>query len=358
MLTLFGLAAATLSAGAQPTANVPAETLPSIVLLLPGPATPFVRAAEAVRAGFFAAHAAAGAPMAIESRDTDETPAAVAAAIEAAAARGVRLVVGPLSRDAVDALARAGGALLPVLALNAPAGDAALPPSMLAVGLRVEDEARSIVHALVRGPLATGVSSENLPLAVIAGRGGLERRVGAAFLAAARDYGRRAESFELSIRQERLAELGKRLAAQPWRAILLALDAGEAAAVRPWLPQEVTVLATSRVHLLEQSQVGLAQELEGIAFVDMPWLLEPDHPAVAAYPRPVTPYSAELERLYALGIDAYRIAAEWLKGKQRFEIDGVTGRLRVDPALVGRVERLPTMAVFVDGKAERRDVMR
>ena len=51
-------------------------------------------------------------------------------------------------------------------------------------------------------------------------------------------------------------------------------------------------------------------------------------------------------------------AAEWLKGKQRFEIDGVTGRLRVDPALVGRVERLPTMAVFVDGKAERRDVMR
>ena len=358
MLVSFGLLAATLSAGAQTTANAADETLPAIVLLLPGPATPFGRAADAVRAGFFAAHATAGAPMAIESRDTDETPAAVAAAIEAAQARGVRLVVGPLSRDAVDALARSGGARLPVLALNAPAGDAPLPASMLAIGLRVEDEARSIVRALVRGPLATGISSEKLPLAVVAGRGGLERRVGAAFLAAAREYDRPAESFELSIRQERLAELGRRLAGQQWRAILLALDAGEAAAVRPWLPPDATVLATSRVYLAEQSQVGLAQELEGIAFVDMPWLLEPDHPAVMAYPRPVTPYSAELERLYALGIDAYRIAAEWLKGRQRFELDGVTGRLRVDPALVGRVERLPTMAVFVDGKAERRDVMR
>jgi hypothetical protein len=98
--------------------------------------------------------------------------------------------------------------------------------------------------------------------------------------------------------------------------------------------------------------------MEGIAFVDMPWLIEPDHPAVMTYPRAATPYSAELERLYALGIDAYRVAAEWLKGGQRFELDGVTGRLRVDPVLAGRVERLPSLAVFVDGRAERRDVLR
>jgi hypothetical protein len=358
VLVLLGLLAAPLSAAAQPTANPPAETLPAIMLLLPGEATPFARAAEAVRSGFFAAHAAAGAPMAIEVSETDETPASVAAAIEAAAGRGVRMVVGPLSRDAVDALGRAGGARLPVLALNAPAGDSPLPSSMLALGLRVEDEARGIVRALVRGPLAAGISGESMPFAVVAGSGSLERRAGAAFVAAAREYGRRAETFELSLRRDRLGDLSKRLAAQPWRAILLALDAGEAAAVRPWLPPETVVVATSRIHLLEQSNLGLAQELEGIAFVDMPWLVEPDHPAVMVYPRATTPYSAELERLYALGIDAYRIAAEWMKGSQRFELDGVTGRLRVDPALAGRVERLPTIAVFVDGRAERRDVLR
>ncbi|UCG97438.1 MAG: penicillin-binding protein activator [Burkholderiales bacterium] len=358
VLLLLGLLAATLSAAAQPIANPPAETLPAIVLLLPGPTTPFARAAEAVRAGFFAAHAAAGAPMAIAARETDETPVAVVAAIEAAASRDARMIVGPLSRDAVDALARSGGARLPVLALNTPSGDAALPTSMLALGLRVEDEARGIVRALVRGPLATGLSGVSMPFAVITGGGGLERRAAAAFIAAAREYGRVAEAFELSIKQDRLADLSKRLAAQPWRAILLALDAGEAAAVRPWLPPETIVVGTSRIHLLEESNLGLAQELEGIAFVDMPWLVEPDHPAVMVYPRAAIPYSAELERLYALGIDAYRIAAERLKGSQRFELDGVTGRLRVDPGLGGRVERLPSLAVFVDGKAERRDVLR
>jgi len=354
----LGLVAATLSAAAQQTANAAAETLPSIVLLLPGPATPFARAAEAVRAGFFAAHATAGAPMAIEPRETDETPAAVVAAVEAAAARGARMVVGPLSRDAVDALARAGGARIPLLALNVPSGSVPLPASMLALGLRVEDEARSIVNALVRGPLASGVSTERLPFAVIVGSASLERRAGAAFVAAVQEQGRRAESIEASLQRDRLADVGRRISAQPWQAILLALDAGEAAAVRSRLPADVPIVATSRIHLLEQSAVGLSQDLDGIAFVDMPWLLEPDHPAVMTYPRAPTPYSAELERLYALGIDGFRVAAERIKGEQRFEVDGVTGRLRIAPELGGRIERLPVMAVFVNGKAERRDVLR
>jgi uncharacterized protein len=353
--------AASLSAAAQETANPSAaaqETLPSIVLVLPGESTPFGRAADAVRSGFFAAHAAAGAPMAVESQETDETPLAMTAAIDAAASRGARLVVGPLTRDAVDALVRAGGARLPVLALNVPSPSGPLPPMMLALGLRVEDEARAIVRALLRESPPGATTAPTLPFAVIAGSGVLERRAGAAFAAAARESGRRAETLELSLKQEQLVALGKRLAAQPWRAILLALNAGEAAALRPWLPAEVSAVATSRVHLSDAAAVGIAQELDGIYFVDMPWLVEPDHAAVMTYPRPLTPYTAELERLYALGIDAYRVAAEWLKGSGRFEMDGVTGWLRVDPALGGRVERSPAMAVFANGKAERRDVLR
>lgn len=352
------LVAAALSAAAQEPANPAAEPPPTIVLLLPHPTTPYARAAEAVRSGFFAAHAAAGAPVTIELRETGETAASVTAAIDAASGRGARLVVGPLSRDAVEALARAGGARLPALALNVPSGGEPLPASMLALGLRVEDEAQAIVRALVSGPLADGVTTESLPFAVIVGSGALERRAGAAFVAAVQSFGRRAETIELAPLRHRLGDLGKRLAAHPWQAILLALDAGETATVRARLPTAVPALATSRIHLLEQSAIGLSQDLEGVAFVDMPWLLEPDHPAVRAYARAAIPYTAELERLYALGIDAYRIAVEWIKGRQRFEIDGVTGRLRVDPDLAGRVERSPSLAVFVNGKAERRDVVR
>jgi len=73
------------------------------MLLLPGATTPYARAAEAVRAGFFAAHAAPGADG--DRRPRDRRDAGVGGAeIEAAAGRGVRMVVGPLSRDAVDAL--------------------------------------------------------------------------------------------------------------------------------------------------------------------------------------------------------------------------------------------------------------
>jgi outer membrane PBP1 activator LpoA protein len=360
VVCLLAALAAPLSAAAQQIANPPQgrETLPAIVLILPGENTPFGRAAEAVRAGFFAAHAAAGAPMAIETQESDEMAANIMAAIDIAAVRGARIVVGPLTRDAVDALVRAGGAHLPVLALNTPSSGAPLPPSMLALSLRVEDEARSVVHALLREPVSGVATAQTAPFAIVAGSGGLERRAAAAFMAAARENGGRAEMFELSLKQERLTALSQRLAARAWRAILLALNAGEAAALRPWLPAQTTVVATSRVYLIDPSAAGLAQELEGLAFVDMPWLVEPDHPAVMVYPRAATPFTAELERLYALGIDAYRVAAEWLKGSSRFEIDGVTGWLRVDPVLGGRIERSPVMAVFVDGKAERRDVLR
>lgn len=361
VLYVLVLFAASFSATAQTTANPAApvaETLPAIVLLLPAENTPFGRAATAVREGFFAAHAAAGAPVAIQVEEIEETPARVTGVINAAQARGARLVVGPLARDAVEALARGGGAALPVLALNVPSAAIPLPPSMLAFGLPVDDEARSVVRALLRETALGLEPSDARPFAVVAGDGRLERRAGVAFVAALREGGQGAELVPFSLQSRALAELGRRLASKPWRAILLALSASEAAALRPWLPADVPAVGTSRLHLIDPSAAGFMQDLEGVYFVDMPWLVEPDHAAVMAYPRSSTPYSAELQRLYALGIDAYRVAAEWMKGRDRFELDGVTGWLRVDPAHRGRIERMPAMAVFANGKVERKDVLR
>jgi len=65
--------------------------------------------------------------------------------------------------------------------------------------------------------------------------------------------------------------------------------------------------------------------------VDMPWLLQPDHPAVMVYARPDTPapIAGDGERLFAFGIDAYRIAVDLL-GESRIArepLDGVTGQI-------------------------------
>jgi outer membrane PBP1 activator LpoA protein len=71
--------------------------------------------------------------------------------------------------------------------------------------------------------------------------------------------------------------------------------------------------------------------LDGVRILDLPWIVLPDHPSVMVYPRPLNAAQPlDMDRLYALGIDAFRIARELaLRGGAPFGIDGVTGRLDV-----------------------------
>jgi len=69
-------------------------------------------------------------------------------------------------------------------------------------------------------------------------------------------------------------------------------------------------------------------ELDGVRFVDLPWRVQPDAPAVMAYPRPAD-MNLELQKLYALGIDAFRIARLLVDRAPVIDLDGVTGRLRL-----------------------------
>jgi outer membrane PBP1 activator LpoA protein len=82
--------------------------------------------------------------------------------------------------------------------------------------------------------------------------------------------------------------------------------------------------------------------------MDMPWLLQPDHPAVMIYQRRELQADLDLERLYALGIDAFRIALVLLAGKAEAALDGVTGRLTLGGDR--QFTRGLTTAQFSDGK--------
>jgi outer membrane PBP1 activator LpoA protein len=55
-----------------------------------------------------------------------------------------------------------------------------------------------------------------------------------------------------------------------------------------------------------------------------------------------------MPRFYAVGIDAFRIAAALLDGRQAFEFDGATGRVGV--AANGAIDRRPVAATFRDGR--------
>jgi hypothetical protein len=187
------------------------------------------------------------------------------------------------------------------------------------------------------------------------GEGPLARRTAAALQSELQAAGERATAIHLAAGYDALQQLADRLFKLAPRGIFLALDAREAAMIRPRLAHDAALYATSQVNAGGAEGALLMPELEGIRFVDAPWLVEPDHPAVMAYARPAQPLSAELNRLYALGIDAFRLALEWANGWREFSVDGVTGALRVDRARSVRVERTPAFAVFRDGKVQRWD---
>ena len=109
------------------------------------------------------------------------------------------------------------------------------------------------------------------------------------------------------------------------------------------------VFATSLVYAGADDPVGNF-DLNGVRFVDMPWLLTPDHPAVMIYPRPALPVSADLERLYALGIDAYRLSLEIarLPAPGTVHLDGVCGDLRLNEDR--QFERTLVPAQFAGGQ--------
>lgn len=338
----------------------PAPPPATIVLLLPSQATPFARAAEVVRQGFFAARAAAGQSSTVRVVEIDDDPKQLLRALAAAREQGADVVAGPLTRTQVNATMKASLSV-PVVTLSLPESDALAPPALLAYGLSIEQEARAMVQAAVRSlaPLRPAPAARTTPrFVLLVGESALSRRAGVAFRDALREAGERVAVFNVDLKYDALQALGDRVFREAPEGVFLALDAREAAIVRPRLPHDLLLFGTSQVHLGGSESALLANDLEGIHFVDVPWLLEPDHPAVMVYARPEQAMSAELNRLYALGIDAYRLASEWAAGRTRFEVDGVTGALQVDRVLGARVERWPAFAVFRKGRIERVGVPR
>jgi outer membrane PBP1 activator LpoA protein len=102
------------------------------------------------------------------------------------------------------------------------------------------------------------------------------------------------------------------------------------------------------------TQAMLQPELNGVKLLDIPWQLSLDNPTVALYPRPLVgdpqKHNADLDRLYALGIDAYRVALEIGRARRSFDIDGVTGKLSISIEPAGsHFQRIETRAIYRDG---------
>jgi outer membrane PBP1 activator LpoA protein len=303
------------AAAATPAA--PARKAAWLALVLPLQSPAYGRAADAVREGFAAAASATSTDFAVIAHGDGD----VRAAIEQATAAGARVIVGPLVRDDVRAVAEPAGNAPWVIALNQLDEGTPVPRRMYTLALAVDSEARQ----LARRARLDGAQS----VVIVASGTALQKRFADAFtgewiLAG----GGPPLVFHFDRAPEMLAALRREFARAAPQAVLLAVDAADAALVKPYLG---TVAAYTSSQVNDRQTRERLLDLEDVYFVEIPWLADPGAAAFAAIPR--RSYSnAAFERLYALGLDAFRVAQAFARDTppERLELDGATGRLSLD----------------------------
>ena len=332
-----------LNAGAVPSAleesknassAKPPEKSPShIALILPLGSKTFGKVADAVRQGFLAgAHADGQNAPPFRVYIADDDTGSLAMQYRRAAAEGAGAIVGGVTRDGANVMARESS-YVPSLALNAPANaggtaginDADLPDRFFYISLNLDWEARLAARAAAHEGLRR--------VAVVAAGTALAKRVQDNF---EKEWIRLGGEIALRLTVSGDLSEGPRVVAAMEKAAadvaFLATETKVARFVRPYLPTGMPVFSTS-LTIDPRADAVENLDLESVRFMEMPWFVQPDHPAVMAYSRPVEPMPIDYERLYALGIDAWRLAqlvSRSDSAKNVLSLDGVTGRITLE----------------------------
>ncbi len=332
-------------------------------------------AAVALRDGFLAArfeHSGDSEVPAVHLYDTVEFGAAEA--YRRAAIDGADFVVGPLTKDEVAAVARVARGHIPTLALNFLSDQVTPPPAFFQFSLAPEDEARQVADRVIADGHTRGIAlvpDNEWGLRQLKSFGDSLRGNGGTLLAF-KVYDTRSRDVSGPVtdllhinysntRQKRLAsDLGAGLDYDPRQRgdaefIFLAGQPSQGRMIKPLLelhyaPESpVPVYSTSSIY---QEDSAHNSDLNGIAFVDIPWLLTPD-PTAAAIRDIIGRYwparADRRSRLYAMGFDAYRLVpllhnSEIGSGRP---VSGMTGELSIDSGQ--RIHRRLVWAKFERG---------
>ena len=348
-----------------------------VALLLPF-SSKFARAAEAVRDGFLAAYYSNKSDnvqdQTIQVYDVADAPETALAAYQRAIGDGAQFVVGPLSKEAIDRIADDASISVPTLALNN-SREEDIPDNLFQFGLSPEEEARQVAE---RTWLDGHVNA-----AVLTPAGPWGERVYQAFkqrweqigghIVEQQNYETAKKDFSTPIRMLLNIDESKRRSRnlafllkqkfkfQPRRRqdidfIFLAAYPRQARQIRPQLKfyhaADVPVYATSHVFTGNLNQER-DRDMDGLVFGDMPWVLTGStaHRGLRAdIEQHISRAGNSLQRLYALGIDAYNIIAALspLKQYPYERYDGETGSLSLD--VKQRIRRQLTWVKFRSGR--------
>lgn len=334
------------------------------------------KVAEAIQNGFlYAFYQDPGQIADLEIINVSNDPAAFNLQYEQAIQNGADFIVGPISKDLIDSLQQREELEVPTLTLNYGNDEDEAAANLYQFGLRPEDEAEQIAdyalaqdrnHAIVLVPdTEWGYRLQRAFSKRFESLGG--QVVGSnTYPAKKNDYSaaiknllnlttsnHRKSILQQVIKEQVQFDARRR---QDIDMIFIAANSRQARLIKPQLKfhhaQDVPVYATSNI----SSSTGNPdddRDLNEILFVDIPWMLNnrniPDHKQIS---RLWPDLSQRFSRLFALGIDAYRM----IPSLRRLMINPDesllhnTGQLSVDKA--GRVKRSLLMATYKNGRAK------
>lgn len=332
----------------SPAINGADKSIPHIALLLPLASKTFGKVGDALKQGFIAGAEADGKnapPYRIYT--ADDEGASLAAQYRRAVSEGAYAIIGGMTRDGANIMARESR-VLPTLALNAPATsiDNDFPDRFVYVSLSLDLEAVLVARMAADDGLHS--------IAMVVANDPLSKRVQESF---EREWlrlgGEIATQITFGSDSGDTTRVATAMEKVSGRATAVFLAAGPKAArfVRPYLPAGMPAFATSQsIDPYAGSVANL--DLDGVRFLEMPWFAQRDHPAVIAYAKPAQSLAVEYERLYALGIDAWRLGQLIVKSENMrslLPLDGVTGRITLDGHQLNRA--LPSLEMR-DGKSQ------
>ena len=332
-----------------------------LALLLPVTGD-FGPAGEAVRDGFLAAYLhAGGSSQRIRVYDTNAM--SVAAAYDLARQQGAEVIVGPLRKEAVAALAVLSPGL-PVIAFNHLDPGSPTTDAMVQFSLAIEDQASAIADALSTADIERIVLFDSPTRWSGRARIRLEDELDGVEAVGFGTFHRLGEvtnvvgkALHISESQTRAQEieslLGMTLEFAPRRrddvdAVVALIDAAELLSLKPaldfYFADDLPVFAPSTATL---GGVDMSR-LEGVRVCTMPWTLDAGdlgRSVYEAFPASRGSYAS----LFALGVDGFRLANQMDRLTVRREpIPGSTGVLSLGQD--GRIRRTLVWAEVIGGR--------
>ncbi len=314
-----------------------------VTVLLPTSGA-YSEAAAAVRAGLEAADAAnrSGERPQLNFQAVGNN---AATSYQNAVHDGAQLVIGPLRKAAVDRLATQATLSVPVLALNRPSVDRPTPEQLGLYGLAPEEETAQIAMQAWRAGLRSAL--------VLYPQGDWGRRIAESFINQWRALGGQVAHQEIygDVRTGYAASTASLMASGRGELVFLVATRSVAGELYPILDnanvRRLPVIATSHVYDGGDNPAR-DSALTGLYFTDIPWMIEPQTTGIAASEAATNYRSGSLARLFAMGVDAYRLAPRFVTLRKHPELTmhGLTGGLNVDSR--GQVHRRLLLARFTE----------